>query len=341
MFEKIIVVTRPTRMQELIARFHTKANARFYLEHSGANYDEYEAEDYAYQIALEQAAREMDIGLKVQYLDRKYVSNFLFAENELLVVIGQDGLVANTAKYAHDLPIIGVNPDPARIDGVLVPVDVSSLRPSLDEVLSKPRSLVRVTLAEARLNDGQRLLAFNDFFIGAQSHISARYHLEYGAQTEEQSSSGIIVSTGAGSTGWLSSVFNMASGINKMMGREALKPLRLSWSSPELVFVVREPFVSRHSNANVSSGILKAGDCLKLESRMPSGGTIFSDGIESDFLLFNSGSIASIQKAKENALIYIPEGFRAGNDLQRQQVNMKASALGKITIDPLRRRSYH
>ena len=307
MYEKIIVVTRPTRMQELIARFHTKANARFYLEHSGANYEEYEAEHYAYQDALEQAAKQMDIGLKIQYVERKYISNFVFADNELLVAIGQDGLVANVAKYAHDLPIIGVNPDPARIDGVLVPVSVGNLRASINEAISNRRSLVHVTLAEAKLNDGQRLLAFNDFFIGAQSHISARYHVQYGNQAEDQSSSGIIVSTGAGSTGWLSSLFNMASGLNRMMGREALRPMRLSWSSQELVFVVREPFISKHSQANVSGGILKAGQSLTLESRMPSGGTIFSDGIESDFLLFNSGSIASIQKAKEKALIYIPE----------------------------------
>jgi hypothetical protein len=298
-------------MQELIARFHTKANARFYLEHSGANYEEYEAEDYAYQDALEQAAKQMDIGLKIQFVERKYISNFIFADNELLVVIGQDGLVANVAKYAHDRPIIGVNPDPARIDGVLVPVSVGNLRASINEAISNGRSLVHVTLAEAKLNDGQRLLAFNDFFIGAQSHISARYHVQYGAQEEDQSSSGIIVSTGVGSTGWLSSLFNMASGMNRMMGREALNPMRLSWSSQELVFVVREPFISKHSAANVSGGILKAGQSLTLESRMPAGGTIFSDGIESDFLLFNSGSIAKIQKAKEKALIYMPERIEA------------------------------
>ena len=52
----------------------------------------------------------------------------------------------------------------------------------------------------ARLNDGQRLLAFNDFLIGHRTHVSARYRLTWHGRTETQSSSGILVSTGAGST---------------------------------------------------------------------------------------------------------------------------------------------
>lgn len=309
MYEKIIVVTRPSRMQELIARFNTRAQVKFYLEHSGADFEEYEEEDYAYRKTLELAAQQMDIGLKTQFVDRRFIPNFIFAEDELVVVIGQDGLVANVAKYATGRPIIGINPDPLRVDGVLVPVHVNKLGSALQDVLTDKHQsrLMPVTLAEVRLNDGQRLLAFNDFFIGAQSHISARYRIVFQSRSEEQSSSGIIVSTGAGSTGWLSSLFNMASGINLLMGKEALNPIRMSWSSSDLVFVVREPFVSKHSSAGVVGGIMRNGEKLQLESRMPTGGTIFSDGIESDFLVFNSGSIATIQKAEEKALIYSPQ----------------------------------
>jgi len=55
-------------------------------------------------------------------------------------------------------------------------------------------------MARARLNDGQELLALNDLFIGRRTHVSARYALRVGDYVEDQSSSGIIVSTGAGST---------------------------------------------------------------------------------------------------------------------------------------------
>jgi hypothetical protein len=80
-------------------------------------------------------------------------------------------------------------------------------------------------LQKQNLNDGQRLLAFNDLFIGASSHISARYKISFNQNSEEHSSSGLIVSTPAGSTGWLSSIFNMAYGVTSMFEKN-LKPKR-------------------------------------------------------------------------------------------------------------------
>ncbi len=312
MYEKIVVVTRQTRMQELIARFNTRAQARFYLKHSGADFEDYEEEDFSYQRTLELAAKKLQMGINVQFVDRRYISNFIFSENDLILVIGQDGLVANVAKYAHGLPIIGLNPDPRRFDGVLVPLEIEGLDYAVSALFAGRASFKDVTLAEVLLNDGQKLLAFNDFFIGAQSHVSARYRLEFNSRSESQSSSGIIVSTGAGSSGWLSSLFNMVSGINSLFGKNAVNPVRLDWESPELMFVVREPFVSRHSKAGIVGGFLHAGQELLIESRMPSGGTIFSDGIESDFIAFNSGSIARVRKAKEKAMIYLPGSGSVG-----------------------------
>lgn len=305
-------------MQELIARFNTKAQARFYLKHSGADFEDYEEEDEAYQRTLEKASSQLEVGLKMQFVDRRYISNFIFSDKDIVVAIGQDGLVANVAKYAAGQPIIGVNPDPRRFDGVLVPSKVENLRTALHAVASNKANLLPVTLAEVKLNDGQRLLAFNDLYIGAQTHISARYRLQYHNRSENQSSSGIIVSTGAGSTGWLSSVFNMASGINALVGNHGIAPIKMDWTCRDLLFVVREPFASRHSEAGIISGFLEEGECLEIESRMPASGTIFSDGIESDFLVFNSGSIAKIQTAKEIAMIYAPGETPRNSGLQAQ-----------------------
>ena len=81
--------------------------------------------------------------------------------------------------------------------------------------------------------------------------------------------------------------------------------MRLDWEDPRLLFVVREPFVSRHSQANIVAGILQARQSLELESLMPSGGVIFSDGIEADYLQFNSGSMATIRAAEETAQLVV------------------------------------
>lgn len=238
--------------------------------------------------------------LKNKLVDRSFVPNYIFSEKNLIIVIGQDGLVANTAKYSRGVPIIAVNPDKERYDGVLLPFDISNFTQGVENVLHESYSKRTIRFAEAKLNDGQRLLAFNDLFIGAYSHVSARYRISFNQKTEQHSSSGLIVSTQAGSTGWLSSVFNMAYGVVGMFDKN-LKLKRPRLKDNDLIFAVREPFQSVTSQIGLTTGILRTNDTLTIESLMPNNGVIFSDGVEADFLRFNSGAIASIGLAKETA----------------------------------------
>jgi NAD kinase len=306
MFEKIVLVTRKTRLEELIERFNTKEQAKFYIEHAGGDFNSYMLEHDAYRRSLESVRRTIETGLKIQVLDRGLVPTYLFASNDLVVTLGQDGLVANTAKYVNGQPILAVNPDPERFDGVLLPFRPDNLKPHLEQALADKAQLKAVSMAEARLNDGQRLLAFNDLFVGASSHISARYKINYGGRGENHSSSGIIVSTGAGSTGWLSSIFNEAAGIISFLGGTPPQSVPASWQEEKLLFVVREPFISLHSQASIVAGKIDSHKRLNLESQMPTGGVIFSDGIEADHLDFNSGTIAGIGLAREKANLVIP-----------------------------------
>ncbi|KAF0243896.1 MAG: hypothetical protein FD180_2977 [Planctomycetota bacterium] len=305
MFDKLVIVTRKTRLEELVERFNSRGQAKFWIERSGGEFGEYVSEDDAYRRSLEGVRRGLDIGLKQQSLDRALVPSFLFSDRDLVVPVGQDGLVANTAKYAGAQPIVGVNPDPSRFDGVLLPFTPAGVRPAVESVLAGRAQIREVTLAEASLNDGQSLLAFNDLFIGARTHVSARYKLTWNRVTEPQSSSGLLVSTGAGSTGWLSSVFNMAAGLAAFTGGAAGKRPELTWEDPRLMFAVREPFVSRHSKAGIVAGWIDKGRDLVVESLMPSGGAIFSDGIEADFLPFDSGRIVRIRAASRRARLVV------------------------------------
>lgn len=304
-FEKIVLVTRKTRLAELVERFNTVAQAKFYIEHAGGDFAEYQVEDEVYRHSAEIVRRSLDIGLKFQEVDRVLVPTFTFLPEDIVVTLGQDGLVANTAKYIGKQPLIAVNPDPERFDGILLPFLPQQARDALEKVLENKSRIRRVTLAEARLSDGQRLLAFNDLFVGAQTHVSARYSIRWGKNEEPQSSSGVLVSTGAGSTGWVSSVFNMASGVAVLTGARAVRPLRLDWEDRRLLFVVREPFASHHSKANIIAGLIEQQQGLELESLMPSGGVIFSDGMETDYLQFNSGAKAVIKAAAETAQLAV------------------------------------
>jgi NAD kinase len=304
-FEKIVLVTRKTRLEELIERFNTQAQAKFYIEHAGGDFSAYVLEHDAYRRSLESVRRSIEVGLKIQVMDRTLVPTYVFSTNDIVVTLGQDGLVANTAKYVSGQPILAVNPDVERFDGILLPFQPLDLRPNLERTLAGNARLRAVTLAEAKLKDGQRLLAFNDLFIGASTHVSARYRIRFGDRRENHSSSGIIVSTGAGSTGWLSSIFNETSGILSFLGGAPVRPVRMEWEEKRLLFVVREPFVSRHSQAAIVAGTVLPSAPLALESQMPVGGVIFSDGIEADHLDFNSGAIANIRIAPETANLVV------------------------------------
>lgn len=295
-----IIVKNKTRLEALIQRFNTKAQAKFYIESLGGNFAEYELEHEIFYDSLNSLQTQLSRVLKNKTLARAHIPSYIFSEKNLILVIGQDGLVANTAKYAKGIPIIAVNPDKARYDGVLLPFETSNFIIGVEKVLSKTYKAKTVRFAEAKLNDGQRLLAFNDLFIGAASHVSARYKISFSNKVEEHSSSGIIVSTKAGSTGWLSSIFNMAYGVAGMFEKN-IKPQKPALTDDQLLFAVREPFKSIKTQIGITAGVLNHKSHLKIESYMPNNGIIFSDGIENDFLRFNSGSIATVGIAKETA----------------------------------------
>jgi len=313
--EYAIIVKNKTRLEALIDRFNTKAQAKFYIERSGGNFEDYQAEHDAFHRSLDTVLAKLSKVIKYKIVERIYVPAFIFTENHLIVVIGQDGLVANTAKYSEGAPIVAVNPDKNRYDGILLPFDTSNFIGAVESVIENQHKFRSVTFAEAKLNDGQRLLGFNDLFIGASSHVSARYRITYQNQTEEHSSSGLIVSTPAGSTGWLSSVFNMTMGIGKLLFDLPFDPNRQnsnerqsrqpSLSQNQLFFAVREPFKSVKTQTNIVAGFINPKTELTLESFMPSNGVIFSDGMESDFLAFNSGAIVRIGIAEETATLVL------------------------------------
>jgi NAD kinase len=300
--EYAIIVKNKTRLESLIERFNTKAQAKFYIERLGGNFEDYVEEHETFESSLNYLQTQLSKVMKHKTIERNFMPSFLFSENNLIVVIGQDGLVANTAKYSKGIPIIAVNPDKKRYDGVLLPFDTDDFISGVENVLANDFESKTMRFAEAKLNDGQRILAFNDLFIGASSHISARYKITFNNYIEEQSSSGLIVSTPAGSTGWLSSIFNMAYGVAGLFEKD-LKPKRPKLKDNELLFAVREPFQSLRSQTGITAGVIKNQQVLTIESFMPANGVIFSDGIETDFLRFNSGSIATIGIASETAKI--------------------------------------
>lgn len=303
---KIVLIVRATRLDELIARFNTVQQAQFYVEHLGADFGDYLAEQRNYRDAALQTETALRGFGRVQRIDRRYLANFIFGVDDIVVVLGQDGLVANTLKYLDGQHVLGVNPDPKRWDGVLLPFRPGDLAKIMADEIAHRRTVKRVTMAKASLNTGDTLYAVNDLFIGPRSHVSARYLFTAGQKEEHQSSSGIIVSTGMGSTGWLKSLYAGWAGAAPSFGvKPPSKALDATfpWDAEYLHYFVREPFPSRTTGATLVRGRIPRHAPVTIVSEMPENGVIFSDGIESDFLEFNAGTRATIGLAERQGLL--------------------------------------
>lgn len=360
--ENAIIVRGKTRLELLTEQYNTRQQAEFYIQQTAmvqtekkiavmrsaapsAKIDErkmmaaaketatrnlgnFEEEHHNFYAALDAVQRAMEGQLKTKVLERTFLPSYIFSDKDLVLVLGQDGLVANVAKYVNNIPIVGINPDPARYDGVLLPFTAEDFATAVHMVMQDRYTSTLVTMAEARLTDGQRLLAFNDLFIGPNWHTSARYQIRLGGVQENHSSSGIIVSTGAGSTGWMSSLFNQVNGMQRTFGGAPQPPpplpkkilskvtthhfeadsglhFKLPWDADQIAFAVREPFQSKSSGISITSGLLARGEQLEVESFMPGHGIIFSDGIEKDYLQFNAGTIATIGIADQKAKLVL------------------------------------
>ena len=116
------------------------------------------------------------------------------------------------------------------------------------------------------------------------------------------------MSTGVGSTGWLRSIYTGAIAIAHELNPDLppiSEPSPIAWDSDRLMFNAREPWPSLTTGAGLVSGGIRAGQSLKLVSRMPEGGVIFGDGIQADYLEFNAGVTAQIGVAATHLRLVI------------------------------------
>jgi NAD kinase len=306
---KIVVVTRPTRLDQLIRRFNTTAQARFYIERLGGDFGDYEREHDCFSSALDAILDAAARVARVHHIDWAQTPNYQFAADDIVATVGQDGLIVNTLKYLDMQPIIGFNPERERWDGLLAQFACEEAQSALERALEGDLPERQVTKAVVRLSDSQTMVAVNDFFLGVSDHTSARYTLAYSGHEESQSSSGLIVSTPLGRSGWLQSIINGSSGIvGRMHGGKKLAVRAegpRSWDDDCLYFAVREPYSSVSSGTDLVFGKLSPDTPLTVESKMGEKGIIFSDGMQSDYLEFNHSvrSTFTIAPAKGRVLV--------------------------------------
>ena len=291
--DRIVIVSKKTRLQELILKYMNYGAAKFELESSGQSIAEYEREDTAYEIALQEISRQIPSDIQQASVERKDLPNFLFRDNDLIIVCGPDGLFANLAQYVGDQPVLTVNPDSQSVEGVLMLFDPEDVGKIISRVQDNKHHVESLPFVKASLGRDKVLWGINDVFIGRRDQISARYKVSFDGYDEHHSSSGIIVSTGIGSTGWMHSICIMIEGLTRSGVAHKLSSLPQP-SAKELVFAVREPFPSPGTKTALITGRITPSKPLTVVSEMPEGGFIFSDGIIEKAISWDAGATVTI-----------------------------------------------
>jgi hypothetical protein len=285
---RAVLVHRVSEYEELLARHGTHGQAAFFLSSRGRSIQEVQERHHRARAALAEVAAAVPLQWRQARVERADLDRFLFGPEDVVVVTGQDGLVANAAKYLSGQPVIGIDTDPGRNPGVLVrhrPADAAKL---LDSAVRGGRA-DELTMVEAVADDTQRLLALNEIYLGPPGHQTARYRLgpdHDAAPAEAQASSGVLVGTGTGATGWLRSLWQERGG-----GLPLPSP-----TEPRLLWFVREAWPSPATGTSQVAGVLAAADRLRLtveSDRL----IAFGDGMESDALELTWGQTVRVGRS--------------------------------------------
>ncbi|MGW6917498.1 hypothetical protein ACWGB8_27245 [Kitasatospora sp. NPDC054939] len=296
---RAVLVHRRTEYEELIAHHGTPGQAAFFLSSRGRDLTEVEQRHRRQAGALAAAAAAVPLDWRRTRVERADLPRFLFEPEDVVVVVGQDGLVANAAKYLAGQPVVGVDADPGRNPGVLVRHRADALAALLPAAVARSGAghVEERTMVEAVADDTQRLLALNEVYVGQAGHQTARYRLSVDAAggpgeradaPEAQASSGVLVGTGTGATGWCRSAWLERGG-----------PIALpAPTDAALAWFVREAWPSPATGTARVHGRLDDGRRLVLTVESDHL-VAFGDGIESDALDLSWGQTLRIGPAAE------------------------------------------
>jgi hypothetical protein len=310
---RVVVVNRHSELDELLGRHGTRAAAAHYLRQRGRNIDEVVDRHDGLAAALTTVSAAVPVDWRRGLVNRDDLPRFLFGPEDIVVVVGQDGLVANVAKYLDGQPVVGVDPEPGRNAGVLVRFTPAAAGRLLPAVAAGRATVRDRTMVRAELDDGQELLGLNEIYIGHRSHQSARYLLSVVAtpppgvpagsdrprrpvpRVERHSSSGVVVGTGTGATGWCASIARDRPGA----------PVPPAPEEPALCWFVREAWPSPVTGVALTTGRLGGDESLQVVAEGP-GMVVFADGLETDRLSMSWGQRVTVRVAPRRLRLVVP-----------------------------------
>jgi NAD+ kinase len=189
----------------------------------------------AHQLTLKRVQQTLRaLGAKIMVLRSPGVV-FDATDAALVVTVGGDGTLLAASHHVGSIPILGVNSSPEHSVGFFCPAHIGNLEPTLERALDG--TLPSVALSRMQVNVNSRIVSrrvLNEaLFCHAIPAATSRYIVSLRGKSEEQRSSGVWVSTAAGSTG---------------AARSAGGRL-LPFTSRRLQLIVREPYLEARREA--------------------------------------------------------------------------------------------
>ena len=223
--------------------------------------------------------------LKQQKLDYTKIcrgTKFNYGRYDLIISLGGDGTFLEAARHLKDQVIWGVNSDPDWSVGRFCSGNPRNFESMLQEILRSRARINKLSRLAVVFNDRiQPANVLNDLLICHQNPAGlSRYYLTIGRSREEQRSSGVWVSTAAGSSG----------------GTHSAGGKILPQKSKDFVYQPRELYRARgRIKYRLTGGVLKAGQKIQVTSLMREG-VIFLDGSHVR-LPFSFGAAVRVQRS--------------------------------------------
>ena len=171
---------------------------------------------------------------------------------DIIIVIGGDGTFLKTSHFVHDkTPILGVNLDPSKKEGFFMSTNSSDFEGKLKKLIAGKAKTIKLHRIEAFIGKKRLGFALNDIYFGTSyAYHTSYYELNINGKKYIQKSSGVIISTAAGSYAW-----------TKSAGGKQLK-----LESNKFQFMVRDPYEGKLTKAGKINGTLSKTEKLKIKS---------------------------------------------------------------------------
>ena len=191
---------------------------------------------------------------KINYnsVNREKLNKNLFQNKDLIIAAGGDGTFLRASQFIFDkTPILGVNSDPRYKEGFFMTTVKKNFEEKFNRILNENYTIKKLRRLEAYIgNNKVSELALNEFYVASEKqHHTARYFLNVRGKKERQKSSGILVSTAAGSNAWI-----------KSAGGKIL-PLNVN----KFEYLVREPYCGKITmKCSLVNGILNKNEKIEI-----------------------------------------------------------------------------